>query len=68
MEKVKIIIIDSGVRESHPRFAGDDIRGYTFLLRGADKYEYRTIQNNSSSKGTVEQRNHTNEIYDRRIF
>lgn len=47
MEKVKIIIIDSGVRKSHPRFAGDDIRGYT-LHRGKkqedfeDKYGHGT--------------------------
>lgn len=47
MEKVKIIIIDSGVRCNHPRFLNDEIRGYTFFKSGKlddfeDKYGHGT--------------------------
>lgn len=34
MKKIKITIVDSGVRRDHPLFQEDDIQGFTYLGQG----------------------------------
>jgi hypothetical protein len=41
---------------------------YTFCCGGIDRYGFRTIQNNSSPKRTVEKCLYSNEIYYRAIL
>ena len=40
MKKVKITIVDSGVRKSHPAFREDEIKGFTWLGDGRTREEF----------------------------